>query len=57
MRYNKVNKIHYLDLLASTIAYEFNSLYVEVYPFDISFDDPFTKVQLWMPVDQDNEFY
>ena len=39
--------------LQMTLPYEHNSLYVEVYPFDISFDDPFTKVQLWMPVDQE----
>lgn len=36
-----------------TLPYEHNSLYVEVYPFDISFDDPFCKIQLWMPVDQE----
>ena len=49
---------HYIETtMQMSLPYEFNSLYVEVYPFDISFDDPFTKVQLWMPVDQDNEFY
>lgn len=39
--------------LQMTLPYEHNSLYVEVYPFDISFDDPFCKIQLWMPVDQE----
>ncbi|MEY8603422.1 AraC family transcriptional regulator [Staphylococcus nepalensis] len=39
--------------LQMTLPYEHNSLYVEIYPFDISFDNPFTKVQLWMPVDQE----
>jgi AraC-like DNA-binding protein/predicted transcriptional regulator YdeE len=40
--------------LQMTLPYERDSLYVEVYPFDISFDDSFTKVQLWLPVNQDN---
>ena len=40
--------------LQMTLPYERDSLYVEVYPFDISFDDSFTKVQLWLPVNQDD---
>lgn len=39
--------------LQLTLPYERNSLYVEVYPFDISFDDPFTKIQLWLPIKQE----
>ena len=39
--------------LQLTLPYENNSLYVEIYPFDISFDNPFTKVQLWVPVDKE----
>ena len=31
-----------------------DSLYVEIYPFDISFEDPFTKIQLWLPIEQEN---
>ena len=30
-----------------------NSLYVEIYPFDLSFEDPFTKIQLWLPIKQE----
>ena len=40
--------------LQMTLPYERDSLYVEVYPFDISFDDSFTKVQLWLPINQDD---
>ena len=39
--------------LQLTLPYERNSLYVEVYPFDISFYDPFTKIQLWLPIKQE----
>lgn len=39
--------------LQLTLPYERNSLYVEVYPFDISFDNPFTKIQLWLPIKQE----
>lgn len=39
--------------LQLTLPYERNSLCVEVYPFDISFDDPFTKIQLWLPIKQE----
>lgn len=39
--------------LQLTLPYERNSLYVEVYPFNISFDDPFTKIQLWLPIKQE----
>ena len=39
--------------LQLTLPYERNSLFVEVYPFDISFDDPFTKIQLWLPIKQE----
>ncbi|MGO2078089.1 MAG: GyrI-like domain-containing protein, partial [Staphylococcus equorum] len=39
--------------LQMTLPYEHNSLYVEVYPLELSFDDAVTKVQLWMPVDQE----
>ena len=39
--------------LQLTLPYERNSLYDEVYPFDISFDDPFTKIQLWLPIKQE----
>lgn len=38
--------------LQLTLPYERNDLYVEVYPLDISFNDPFTKIQLWIPVKQ-----
>ena len=31
-----------------------DDLYVEIYPFDISFEDPFTKIQLWLPIEQEN---
>lgn len=40
--------------LQLTLPYERNSLYVEVYPLEISFDDPFTKIQLWLPVEQEH---
>lgn len=39
--------------LQLTLPYERNSLYVEVYPLDISFNDPFTKIQLWLPIKQE----
>ena len=39
--------------LQMTLTYERNSLYVEVYPFNIDFNDDLTKIQLWLPVDQD----
>ena len=39
--------------LQMTLPYERNSLYVEVYPFNIDFNDDLTKIQLWLPVDQD----
>ena len=26
---------------------------VEIYPLDISFNDPFTKIQLWLPIKQE----
>jgi len=42
--------------LQMTLPYEHNSLYVEVYPLNLSFDDPVTKVQLWMPVDQEQYY-
>lgn len=35
------------------LPYERNSLYVEIYPLDISFNDPFTKIQLWLPIKQE----
>lgn len=41
--------------LQLTLPYERNSLYVEVYPFDISFEDAFTKIQLWLPIDPDDD--
>ncbi|MVH88589.1 AraC family transcriptional regulator, partial [Staphylococcus aureus] len=45
---------HYIETrLQLTMPYETEALYVEVYPFDISFDNPFTKIQLWLPVDLD----
>ncbi|MBI5972548.1 effector binding domain-containing protein [Staphylococcus caledonicus] len=40
--------------LQLTLPYERDSLYVEIYPFDISFEDPFTKIQLWLPIEQDD---
>ena len=40
--------------LQLTLPYEKDSLYVEIYPFDISFEDPFTKIQLWLPIEQDD---
>lgn len=40
--------------LQLTLPYERDSLYVEIYPFDISFEDPFTKIQLWLPIEQEN---
>ena len=44
---------HYIETsLQLSLPYEHNSLYVEVYPFDISFEDSFTKIQLWLPVNQ-----
>ena len=43
--------------LQLTLPYQRDSLYVEVYPLDISFDDPFTKIQLWLPVEQENYDY
>ncbi|MGO3049431.1 AraC family transcriptional regulator [Staphylococcus casei] len=43
--------------LQMTLPYERDSLYVEVYPFNLSFDHSFTKVQLWMPVDQEQYDY
>ena len=39
--------------LQLTLPYERNSLYVEIYPLDISFNDPFTKIQLWLPIKQE----
>ncbi|TAA93786.1 AraC family transcriptional regulator [Staphylococcus saccharolyticus] len=39
--------------LQLTLPYERNSLYVEIYPLDISFNDPFTKIQLWLPIQQE----
>ena len=39
--------------LQLTLPYEKNSLYVEIYPFDLSFEDPFTKIQLWLPIKQE----
>ena len=36
------------------LPYERDSLYVEIYPFDVSFEDPFTKIQLWLPIEQEN---
>ena len=39
--------------LQLTLPYERNDLYVEVYPLDISFNDPFTKIQLWLPIKQE----
>ena len=46
---------HYIETsLQLSLPYEHNSLYVEVYPFDISFDDSFTKIQLWLPVNQED---
>ncbi|ANZ33310.1 AraC family transcriptional regulator [Staphylococcus carnosus] len=45
---------HYIETrLQLTLPYEHNSLYVEIYPFNISFEDPFTKIQLWIPIDPD----
>lgn len=41
-----------LNQVAVNMPYERNDLYVEVYPLDISFNDPFTKIQLWIPVKQ-----
>lgn len=40
--------------LQMTLPYERNSLYIEVYPLDFSFEDSFNKVQLWMPVNKKN---
>lgn len=40
--------------LQLTLPYERDSLYVEIYPFDISFEDPFTKIQLWLPIEQES---
>ena len=42
-----------LSLTQLTLPYERNSLYVEIYPLDISFNDPFTKIQLWLPIKQE----
>ena len=39
--------------LQLTLPYEKNSLYVEIYPFDLSFENPFTKIQLWLPIKQE----
>ncbi|MCU5745453.1 AraC family transcriptional regulator [Staphylococcus sp. SQ8-PEA] len=39
--------------LQMTLPYEHNSLYVEVYPFDVNFNDDLTKLQLWLPIDQE----
>ncbi len=47
---------HYIETsLQLTLPFERNSLYVEIYPFEISFEDPFTKVQLCVPVNIDDE--
>ena len=40
--------------LQLTLPYERDSLYVEIYPFEFSFEDPFTKIQLWLPIKQEN---
>lgn len=45
---------HYIETcLQMTLPFEHNSLYIEIYPFNISFDDPFTKIQLCVPVSID----
>ncbi|MEJ7540718.1 effector binding domain-containing protein [Staphylococcus intermedius] len=45
---------HYIETsLQLTLPFERDALYIEVYPLDISFEDPFTKVQLCVPVNID----
>lgn len=47
---------HYIETrMQLTIPYEKDSLYVEIYPFDISFEDSFTKIQLWVPINPDDQ--
>ncbi|EKU49827.1 AraC family transcriptional regulator [Staphylococcus massiliensis] len=46
---------HYIETrLELNLPYERDSLYVEVYPLDLSFDHPYTKAQLWVPIQKDN---
>ncbi|QLK86109.1 AraC family transcriptional regulator [Staphylococcus sp. 17KM0847] len=46
---------HYIETsLQLTLPYERNRLYIEIYPLNISFDDPFTKIQLCVPVNIDS---
>ena len=43
------NQVYNLLYLMKEIAYM-----LEYIPFDISFEDPFTKIQLWLPIEQEN---
>lgn len=45
---------HYIETtLQFSIPYVRNTLYLEVYPFDFSFEDSFTKIQLGIPLDDE----
>ncbi|ARJ09265.1 AraC family transcriptional regulator [Staphylococcus lugdunensis] len=44
---------HFIETsLQLTLPYERDSLYVEIYPHEISFEQP-TKIQLWLPIQQE----
>lgn len=46
---------HYIETtLQFSIPYEKNTLYLEIYPFNFSFDDALTKIQLAIPFEQEN---
>ncbi|MBI5975328.1 effector binding domain-containing protein [Staphylococcus canis] len=46
---------HYIETtLQLSLPFERDSIYIEMYPLDISFEDPFTKIQLCIPVTIDN---